>query len=292
MEDKAKREKEDLKQKLHLEKVKQERLKKEKEKRDQEESKRLKQLRLEHKEQERTAWDAKEKQYQKEIEQLRLKHKEWEQTEIEEDNKIGIVSDIKKHCPFVLVYNIGKSFESDLHMSVFDRDNPTFVHGIVDTMLQRIGVFDCDNPTYIRGIVGTILQQIGVFDRDNPTYVCGIVGTILQQIGVFDQDNPAAPPKRTGNIFPLFDLWKRTGNRASVLLLSDFAANLFTGPVPLTSDLEPDRCDYFTIPTFAGKFLQSLLITGNLFVFPFIYFYYSRRIYYYSKYFAFHGKFI
>ena len=117
--------------------------------------------------------------------------------------------------------------------------------------------------------------QVSVFDRDNPTFVRGIVGTILQQIGVFDRDNPAAPPKRTGNIFPLFDLRKSTGNRASVLLLSDFAANPFTGPVPLTSDLEPDRSGYFPIPTRAGKFLQSLLITGNLFVFTFHYFYYS-----------------
>ena len=64
------------------------------------------------------------------------------------------------------------------------------------------------------------------------------------------------PLKRTGNTFPLFGPRKNTGNRVSVPSFSIFAANPFTGHVPLTSDLEPDRSDYF----------QFLLLTGNLFM--------------------------
>ena len=60
-----------------------------------------------------------------------------------------------------------------------------------------------------------------------------------------------------GNVFPFFGPRKNTaGNCISVPLFSDFAANPFTGPVPLTSDLEPDRSGYFPIPA---------LLTGNLF---------------------------
>ena len=66
-----------------------------------------------------------------------------------------------------------------------------------------------------------------------------------------------------GNAFHLIGPRKSTGNRVSVPLFSDVATNPFIGPVPLTSDLEPDRSDYFTIPTFAGKFPQSLLVPGN-----------------------------
>ena len=119
----------------------------------------LQQLRLKQEEQEQTEWEAKEKQYQKELEQLRLKqeepehleqlrlgHKERERTEIEEDNKIGIVSDIKKHSPFVSVYENGKSFELDPQVAILDRNNPSVVHHIVGTIFQQIGVFDRDNP--------------------------------------------------------------------------------------------------------------------------------------------------
>ena len=54
-------------------------------------------------------------------------------------------------------------------------------------------------------------------------------------------------------------------------LFSDFAANLFTSPVSLTADLEPDRSAYFLIPTFHGeficeRFIYFLLLMEDLFV--------------------------
>ena len=98
----------------------------------------------------------------------------------------------------------------------------------------------------------------------------GIISTILKSIGNFDRDNPSAPPKRTGNIFPLFGPRKSTGNRVSIPLFSDVATNPFIGPVPLTSDLEPDRSDYFSNPysnreilCFYGKFIYVFLLFTN-----------------------------
>ena len=70
---------------------------------------------------------------------------------------------------------------------------------------------------------------------------------------------------RMGNVLPLIGPRKNTGNRVSV-------PNPFTGPVPLTSDLEPDRSDYFQFLLLTGNFInnvvyfQFLLLTGNLFV--------------------------
>ena len=146
--------------------------------------------------------------------------------------------------------------------------DPSFTHGFQN--VSPTGVFDCNNPD-ATDMEFNLITQVGVFDRDNPHQPA------CKKNSDFDQDNPAAkctePLKGTGNIFPLFGIRKSTGNCVSVPLLSDFAANPFTGPVPLTSDLEPDCSDYFTIPTSDGEFIcerfiysQFLLLTGSLFV--------------------------
>jgi len=247
------------------------------------ERERLKKLRLEHKEQEQAAWEATKQQYQKEL--LHLEQEERERTKLEEEDET-----IKKHLQRM------KSFESDFdqQVAVFDRNNPSFVSSFVPARStgksfessfddKQAFVFDRDNPDAPDTKFDSI-TRIGVFDRDNPHQPPS------KKIGVFDRDNPAAkctdPLSRMGNVFPLISPRKGTGNRFSIVFDRDKGPFTRTGnfvnvdPVPLISDLEPDRSIYHNIDHVAyfqfllltGNFIdhvvyfQFLLLTGNLFV--------------------------
>ena len=85
----------------------------------------------------------------------------------------------------------------------------------------------------------------------------------MQQVAFFDRDNPKVkdtdPLSRMGNVFPLICPQKDTGNRFSVPSFSVFDRDnpsdkdkgpftrtgnfINVDPVPLTSELEPDRFD-------------------------------------------------
>ena len=177
---------------------------------------------------------------------MRLEQEESERTELEETGKRDHA---KKQEEIGIVSDIDKGNESKYHTNTIDllkNRKLEFENQSEKMKKSSPRVLVCDN-----GQSFELDHQVAILDRDNPGIFHGIVGAILQQIGVLDRDNPKVkdtdPLNRMGNVLPLIGPRKNTGNRVSV-------PNQFTGPVPLTSDLEPDRSDSFTIPTHTGKF--------------------------------------
>ena len=148
---------------------------------EKEEFKCIKQLRLKKVKQEKEELDH--------IEQLCLEQEERERTELEGDDKIGIMSDIKKHSPFVPACDNSKSFEPSFvnQMFVFDSDNPYLKKDDTES------IFDC--------LLHLKKHEESPFDQDNPrcfdlsfvqgNFVCALnPSPVSTTIGVFDHDNP------------------------------------------------------------------------------------------------------